>query len=46
LNLVGATLGPDDAYRFAKGEEVTSSMGVRDLCHASDTACRFLLFVR
>ena len=26
--LVGATLGPDDAYRFAKGEEVISSMGV------------------
>jgi hypothetical protein len=26
--LVGATLGPDDAYRFAKGEGVISSMGV------------------
>jgi hypothetical protein len=26
--LVGATLGPDDAYRFAKGEEVISNMGV------------------
>lgn len=26
--LVGAALTPDDAYRFAKGEVVTSSMGV------------------
>jgi hypothetical protein len=26
--MVGATLGPDDAFRFAKGEEVTSSQGV------------------
>lgn len=26
--LTGATLGPDDAYRFAKGEMVTSSFGV------------------
>lgn len=26
---VGCTLGPDEAYRFAKGEEVTSSTGVR-----------------
>ncbi|MFY0661724.1 MAG: DUF3604 domain-containing protein [Shimia sp.] len=26
--LVGATLTPDDAYRFAKGEKVVSSMGV------------------
>lgn len=26
--LVGATLGPDDAYRFAKGETVTSSNGI------------------
>lgn len=26
--LVGATLTPDDAYRFAKGEQVVSSMGV------------------
>ncbi|MFV0475295.1 MAG: DUF3604 domain-containing protein [Pikeienuella sp.] len=26
--LVGATTTPDDAYRFAKGEEVTSSHGV------------------
>ncbi len=27
--MVGNRLGPDEAYRFAKGEEVTSSMGVR-----------------
>jgi hypothetical protein len=27
--LVGARLGPDDAYRFARGEEVTASMGVQ-----------------
>jgi len=27
--LVGARLGPDDAYRFARGEEVTASAGVR-----------------
>jgi len=27
--LFGARLGPDDAYRFALGEEVTSSEGVR-----------------
>lgn len=26
--MIGNTLGPDDAYRFAKGETVTSSMGV------------------
>jgi len=26
--LVGATLGPDDAYRFAKGETVMSSHGI------------------
>jgi hypothetical protein len=26
--LVGATLNPDDAYRFAKGEEVISSQGL------------------
>ncbi len=26
--LVGATLGPDEAYRFAKGHAVTSSMGI------------------
>jgi hypothetical protein len=26
---VGTTLGPDEAYRFARGEEVTSSTGVR-----------------
>ena len=26
---VGCRLGPDEAYRFAKGEEVTSSTGVR-----------------
>jgi hypothetical protein len=27
--MFGNTLGPDEAYRFAKGEEVTSSTGVR-----------------
>ena len=27
--LFGATIGPDEAYRFAKGEIVTSSTGVR-----------------
>lgn len=27
--LVGNTLGPEDAYRFARGEEVTSSTGLR-----------------
>jgi len=27
--MLGNRLGPDDAYRFAKGEEVTSSTGVR-----------------
>ncbi len=27
--MVGCTLGPDDAYRFARGEEVTASTGVR-----------------
>lgn len=27
--MVGNTLGPADAYRFAKGEAVTSSMGIR-----------------
>ena len=27
--LFGATIGPDEAYRFAKGETVTSSSGVR-----------------
>ncbi len=27
--MFGNTLGPDDAYRFAKGETVTSSTGVR-----------------
>lgn len=26
--MIGNTLGPEDAYRFAKGETVTSSMGV------------------
>jgi Protein of unknown function (DUF3604) len=26
--MIGNTLGPDEAYRFAKGETVTSSMGV------------------
>jgi hypothetical protein len=28
--IFGNRLGPDQAYRFAKGEEVTSSTGVRD----------------
>ena len=27
--LLGCRLGPKDAYRFAKGEEVTASMGER-----------------
>ncbi|MES0403880.1 MAG: DUF3604 domain-containing protein, partial [Hyphomicrobium sp.] len=27
--LVGNTLGPDMAYRFARGEEVTSATGLR-----------------
>jgi len=27
--MIGCTLGPDEAYRFARGEEVTSSTGVR-----------------
>ena len=27
--MVGCLLGPDDAYRFARGEEVTASTGVR-----------------
>jgi hypothetical protein len=27
--MIGNRLGPDEAYRFAKGEEVTSSTGVR-----------------
>src|SRR5881296_2876898 len=27
--MIGNTLGPDEAYRFARGEEVTSSTGVR-----------------
>ena len=27
--LVGNTLGPDMAYRFARGEEITSSTGLR-----------------
>ena len=27
--MIGNRLGPDEAYRFAKGEEVTSSIGVR-----------------
>jgi hypothetical protein len=26
--MIGNTLGPDEAYRFAKGETVTSSMGI------------------
>jgi len=25
----GVTLGPEEAYRFARGEEVTSSHGIR-----------------
>jgi len=27
--LIGNRLGPDEAYRFARGEEITSSIGVR-----------------
>jgi len=27
--MIGNTLGPDEAYRYAKGETVTSSMGVK-----------------
>jgi hypothetical protein len=27
--MIGNRLGPDEAYRFAKGEEITSSTGVR-----------------
>ena len=27
--MIGNRLGPDEAYRFAKGEEITSSIGVR-----------------
>ncbi|MCZ6831212.1 MAG: DUF3604 domain-containing protein, partial [Gammaproteobacteria bacterium] len=27
--MIGTTLRPEDAYRFAMGEEVTSSSGVR-----------------
>ena len=27
--MLGTRLGPDEAYRFAKGEEVTASLGVR-----------------
>jgi len=27
--MIGNTLGPDDAYRFARGETVTSSMGLK-----------------
>ena len=27
--MLGCRLGPDEAYRFARGEEVTSSTGVR-----------------
>jgi len=27
--MLGNRLGPDEAYRFAKGEDVTSSIGVR-----------------
>ena len=29
LGFVGCTLGPEEAYRFARGEEVTSSGGLR-----------------
>jgi hypothetical protein len=31
--LVGNTLGPDEAYRFAKGQKVIASSGQPDLCH-------------
>ena len=30
--MVGCTLGPEDAYRFARGETVTSSQGCRRSC--------------
>jgi len=36
--MVGCTLGPDDAFRFAKGEEVTSSQGVPHGCNARLTS--------
>jgi hypothetical protein len=26
--MIGNTLGPEDAYRFARGEQVTSSTGL------------------
>ena len=32
--MMGCRLGPDEAYRFARGEEVTSSTGVRRVCNA------------
>ena len=31
--MLGCRLGPDEAYRFARGEEVTSSTGVRARLH-------------
>jgi len=31
--MAGATLGPDEAYRFAMGEEVTSYLGLRAKLH-------------
>ena len=31
--MVGATLGPEDAYRFARGETVVSSTGVPARLH-------------
>ena len=30
--MLGCRLGPDEAYRFARGEEMTSSTGVRRVC--------------
>ena len=30
--MFGYRLGPDEAYRFARGEEVTSSTGLRRAC--------------
>ena len=34
----GCRLGPKDAYRFAKGEEVTASMGERRSCRGRSTS--------
>ena len=37
--MTGTRLGPEDAYRFARGEEVTSSTGVRALAAATGFPC-------